>query len=83
MPSSRPGSSRAPRMPPGDESHGQEENHARRSRCCSRGRGEPRYTRDVDLAVSVEGDDEAERLLYALTTRGYLVDTVIEQTRTT
>jgi predicted nucleotidyltransferase len=46
-------------------------------------RGEPRYTRDVDLAVSVTTDEEAERLLYAMTGYGYTVDTVIEQTRTT
>jgi hypothetical protein len=34
-----------------------------------RARGEPRYTRDVDLAVSVDDDEEAERPLYALTIR--------------
>ncbi len=45
-------------------------------------RAEPRYTRDVDLAVSVANDEEAERLLYAMAGRGYVVDTVIEQTRT-
>lgn len=45
-------------------------------------RAEPRYTRDVDLAVSVATGEEAERLLFALTRRGYTLDTVIEQTRT-
>ncbi len=44
-------------------------------------RGEPRYTRDVDLAVSVEDDAEAERLLHALSQRGYVIQAVIEQTR--
>jgi hypothetical protein len=45
-------------------------------------RGEPRYTRDVDLAIGVANDQEAESLLNALSRRGYSVDTVIEQTRT-
>jgi hypothetical protein len=44
--------------------------------------GEPRYTRDVDLAVGVDHDDEAERLVHALSTRGYEVITIIEQTKT-
>jgi hypothetical protein len=44
--------------------------------------GEPRYTRDVDLAVAVERDDEAEQLIYDLSTRGYEVVTIIEQTKT-
>lgn len=43
---------------------------------------EPRYTRDVDLAVAVERDDDAEQLVYELTTRGYEVVTIIEQTKT-
>lgn len=45
-------------------------------------RGEPRYTRDVDLAVAVSSDDDAERLIHGLTGRGYRVVTIIEQTRT-
>jgi hypothetical protein len=45
-------------------------------------RGEPRYTRDVDLAVSVSGDDEAERLLHSLKAQGYTIDSVVEQIRT-
>lgn len=45
-------------------------------------RAEPRYTRDVDLAIAVARDSEAEHLLFALTSRGYSVITVLEQTRT-
>jgi hypothetical protein len=44
--------------------------------------GEPRYTRDVDLAVAVADDREAERLLRALSARGYEIVAIIEQTRT-
>jgi hypothetical protein len=44
--------------------------------------GEPRYTRDVDLAVAVDVDQEAERLVYELSTRRYEVVTIIEQTKT-
>jgi hypothetical protein len=44
-------------------------------------RAEPRYTRDVDLAVSLAHDEEAERVLHALTRRGYAIATVIEQTK--
>ena len=36
-------------------------------------RGEPRYTRDVDLAVSTADDAEAEALLFAMTRRGLKV----------
>ncbi len=43
--------------------------------------GEPRYTRDVDLAVAVERDAEAERLVRALAARGYEIITIVEQTR--
>jgi hypothetical protein len=45
-------------------------------------RSEPRYTRDVDVAVSVEDDEAAERLLHAIAGRGYAIDTVIEQKKT-
>ena len=45
-------------------------------------RAEPRYTRDVDLAVHVADDAESERLLFEMRQRGYVVATVIEQTRT-
>ena len=34
-------------------------------------RAEVRFTRDVDLAVAVENDAEAESLVYALKSRGY------------
>lgn len=44
--------------------------------------GEPRYTRDVDLAVGVRGDEEAERVIRELATRGYEIVTIIEQTKT-
>lgn len=44
--------------------------------------GEPRYTRDVDLAVGVDLDDEAERLIRELAARDYEIVTIIEQTRT-
>ena len=44
--------------------------------------GEPRYTRDVDLAVGVDFDEEAERLVRALSARSYEIVTIIEQTRT-
>lgn len=44
-------------------------------------RGEPRFTRDVDLVVAVERDEDAERLIHALASSGYRVATVIEHTR--
>lgn len=44
--------------------------------------GEPRYTRDVDVAVGDDDDEEAERLIRALSARGYEIVTIIEQTRT-
>ena len=44
-------------------------------------RAEPRYTRDVDLVVSVASDAEAERLLRAMADRGYVIETVVEQRR--
>jgi hypothetical protein len=43
---------------------------------------DPRYTRDVDLAVGVEHDDDAERLIHALSSRGYEIVAIIEQTKT-
>jgi hypothetical protein len=33
--------------------------------------GEPRYTRDVDLAVGVDGDEEAEQVIRELSARDY------------
>jgi ActR/RegA family two-component response regulator len=45
-------------------------------------RVEPRTTRDVDLAVLVDGDADAESLAFALSQRGYALDTTVEHTRT-
>jgi predicted nucleotidyltransferase len=43
---------------------------------------EPRFTRDVDLAVAVGSDSDAERLIYQLQQRGYRVLATVEQTAT-
>jgi predicted nucleotidyltransferase len=43
---------------------------------------EPRTTKDVDLAVLVEGDEDAESLAFALSQRGYTVDATVEHKRT-
>jgi hypothetical protein len=40
----------------------------------------PRTTRDLDVAVSVEGDPEAEALVRALIGRGYSVEGAVEHT---
>ena len=45
-------------------------------------RAEPRFTRDVDLAVAVVSDDEAERLVSRLVTRGYRISAQVEQDAT-
>lgn len=45
-------------------------------------RTEPRFTRDLDLAVAVANDREAETLINALATRGYRVVALIEQVAT-
>lgn len=42
----------------------------------------PRTTRDIDVAVSVQDDADAEALVYALQHRGYTLLTSIEQTAT-
>jgi predicted nucleotidyltransferase len=42
-------------------------------------RAEPRTTRDVDIAVAVDGDVEAEVALYRLQVRGFAVVSVVEQ----
>lgn len=42
-------------------------------------RAEPRLTRDVDLAVAVKDDDDAEALIRTLTTAGYRVVAIVEQ----
>jgi predicted nucleotidyltransferase len=40
---------------------------------------EPRFTRDADLAISVEDDAAAERLVASLRTNGYAVLPIVEQ----
>ncbi len=42
----------------------------------------PRTTRDVDFVVAVEGDDEAEALVFALRRLGYELLASVEQTAT-
>jgi len=44
--------------------------------------GEARFTRDIDLAVSVVDDEQAETLLFRLSNRGYVVITTVEQEAT-
>lgn len=45
-------------------------------------RSEPRFTRDVDLAVAVDSDADAEKLVARLLARGYRVLAQIEQEQT-
>lgn len=45
-------------------------------------RAEPRTTRDVDMVVSVVGDEEAEQVIHWLQGNGYVVRTLLEQQRT-
>lgn len=45
-------------------------------------RTEPRFTRDVDLAVAAAGDREAERVVNALLRRGYRMLAQLEQDAT-
>ncbi|MGH3832563.1 MAG: nucleotidyl transferase AbiEii/AbiGii toxin family protein [Pseudonocardiaceae bacterium] len=42
-------------------------------------RTEPRFTRDVDVAVLVSDDPSAERLVRSLVDRGYCPDAIVEQ----
>lgn len=42
-------------------------------------RAEPRTTRDIDLAVEVDSDQDAEALVFALQSRGYSTIAAIEQ----
>jgi hypothetical protein len=42
-------------------------------------RTEPRFTRDLDLAVAVANDQEAERLIYELSQQGFQVLATVEQ----
>ncbi|MBP1689780.1 MAG: hypothetical protein H6Q34_353 [Deltaproteobacteria bacterium] len=41
-------------------------------------RAEPRTTRDVDVAVAVTSDEEAEAMVHGLRARGYVVRAVVE-----
>lgn len=45
-------------------------------------RAEPRTTKDVDFAVSVTGDHEAEQLAFELQNRGYQIEATVEQKAT-
>ncbi len=40
---------------------------------------EPRFTRDVDLAVAVQSDSEAERMIHGLVQRGWRLLATVEQ----
>lgn len=40
---------------------------------------EPRFTRDLDLAVAVEGDRQADHLIRGFRAAGFVVDTVLQQ----
>lgn len=42
-------------------------------------RTEPRFTRDIDLAVAVADDTEAEQRARGLAVAGFVIDTVVEQ----
>lgn len=42
-------------------------------------RAEPRFTKDVDLAVAVADDDEAEGIVNRLQVRGYALASLVEQ----
>ena len=44
-------------------------------------RTEPRFTRDVDLAVMTSSDDDAERFIFSLRDRGYRIAAVLEQSK--
>lgn len=45
-------------------------------------RTEPRFTRDIDLAIAVTGDEDAERLVRDLQARRYRVQAIVEQEAT-
>ena len=44
-------------------------------------RAEPRLTRDVDVAIAVTGDAEAEQIVHRLQSIGYAVVSTVEHTR--
>lgn len=43
-------------------------------------RAEPRFTRDIDVAVAVGSDNDAEQLISVLTHAQFQIETIIEQT---
>lgn len=43
-------------------------------------RSEPRFTRDIDIAIAVTGDKDAERTVGDLLSRGYALSASLEQT---
>lgn len=45
-------------------------------------RAEPRFTRDIDLAIAVSGDEDAESLVRSLQNRRYRVVAIVEQEAT-
>ncbi len=45
-------------------------------------RAEPRTTRDVDVAISADGDAAVEQLVFHLQNRGYVVGMLLEQEKT-
>lgn len=45
-------------------------------------RAEPRFTRDIDIAISVEDDDRAEGAIRELQRRGYRLEALVEQEST-
>ncbi len=45
-------------------------------------RTEPRFTRDLDFAIAVENDTEAEGVVLALQARGFMVAATIEHSNT-
>jgi predicted nucleotidyltransferase len=45
-------------------------------------RAEPRFTRDVDIAVAVENDVQAESLVHSLVKTSYVIITAVEQSQT-
>lgn len=45
-------------------------------------RAEPRFTRDLDIAIATTGDQAAERLVFSLRSRGYTVVATVEHAAT-
>ena len=42
-------------------------------------RCDPRFTRDVDLAIALQNDTQAEALVHSLTKLGFRIDALVEQ----